>query len=101
MSSSANAMAHGLFRFLAPVLTMVISLGLFDPAHCQAVTQPANEPVAAGFDVGDRVALKDLSTNLLDGDRPVPNRGESVFRVEQIGGEHADIATADGTVRGW
>ena len=36
--------------------------------------------------MGDRVALKDLTTALLDGDRPVPNRGESVFRVERIGG---------------
>ena len=101
MRCSANAMALDSFRFLVPLLTMVISLGLFGSTHCRAVDQPANEPVAAGLEVGDRVALKDLSTSLLDGDRPVPNRGESVFRVERIGGEHADIATDDGTVRGW
>jgi tetratricopeptide (TPR) repeat protein len=37
----------------------------------------------------------------LDGDRKLSSRGETVFRVERIGGEYAEIASADGGVRGW
>jgi tetratricopeptide (TPR) repeat protein len=101
MRSRANAMALDSLSLFTPLFTLVISLVLAGSAHCRAIDQPANESANTGLEVGDRVALKDLSTALLDGDRSVPNRGESVFRVERIGGEHADIATDDGTVRGW
>jgi tetratricopeptide (TPR) repeat protein len=63
--------------------------------------QPVPNTGEPGLVIGDRVALKDLATALRDGDRQVSNRGESIFHVERIGGEYTDIATEDGTVRGW
>ena len=94
-------MALNSFRFPSLLFTLLISPGLLGYANCQAVDRLGSELAAARLEVGDRVALKDLTTALLNGDRSVPNRGESVFRVERLGGLHADIATDDGTVRGW
>ena len=45
--------------------------------------------------------LTEPGTMLRDGERQLSSRGESIFRVERLEREFADIATDDGTVRGW
>jgi tetratricopeptide (TPR) repeat protein len=89
------------YKMLTPILAAFLSLGIPCPGLTRAGDKPGHEAVASRLAVGARVALKEPGTVLWDGDRKLSSRGETVFRIERTGGDHADIASDEGGVRGW
>jgi tetratricopeptide (TPR) repeat protein len=88
-------------RISAAVRASILILGILACRPLHAGSDPTREASPADLSVRAMVLLKDPGTALRDGDRQFPNRGERLFRVERLGGGFADIATEDGTIRGW
>lgn len=85
----------------AAVRASILILGILACRPLHASSDPTREASPADLNVRAMVVLKDPGTALRDGDRQLPNRGERLFRVERLGKGFADIATEDGTIRGW
>ncbi len=82
-------------------VALIVLVMLLASASQSFADRPVEAPGNADLSIGADVVLTEPDTVLLDGQRQVPNRGERIFKVQRLGNGYADVATDDGTVRGW
>jgi tetratricopeptide (TPR) repeat protein len=83
------------------VSATVMVLVCFLAGLVRAGDMTTGEPTSAGLAVGADVVLREPGILLRDGDHQLSSRGEVIFRIERLAAGLADIASTDGTVRGW